>query len=308
MLFGEVVYYHEDARRCAAGIRALTNLGAPLKVLLFIFGCLVLPAIVLAAPVDALVHAELKADESEIAAGQVFHVGVFLKIEPGWHIYWKNPGDSGLATKVTLQLPAGFTSAPVEYPYPTRMVLPGDIANYAYENETMLIIPVTAPKDLVAGSSVSISAKVNWLVCKETCLLGGATVNLTLPIAGLGSPANTELFQQWMEHIPVERDPDHVADVSEQTNLAQGANGLAGTGKISIRWKTEATDIQWFPDPANDVILSDIKISIEKSSTVFSYHVDVPSDPGNFWGIESIVEYTTPGGRRMALAIPGRAK
>ena len=281
---------------------------SPVKVLLFIFGCVALPAIALAGRGDTLVHAELKADQSEIAVGQVFHVGVLLKIEPGWHIYWKNPGDSGLATKVKLQLPTGFTSGPVEYPFPTRLILPGEIVNYAYEDEVMLVIPVTAPKDLVVGTPVAISAKVNWLVCREGCSLGAANVELALPVSTAGTPANSALFQHWMEQIPVAHDPENVADVSNDINLESTASGLAGSSQITIRWKILPTDIQWFPAPPNGVIVSDEKVLSGKNSTVISFHVDVSSDAGNIRGIESVVVYTIPSGRRMALVIPGREK
>lgn len=50
-----------------------------------------------AAPKD-LVKVALLADASSIKAGQPFTVGVKLTIKPDWHVYWKNPGDSGMAT------------------------------------------------------------------------------------------------------------------------------------------------------------------------------------------------------------------
>ena len=43
-------------------------------------------------------------------------VGVLLEVEPGWHVYWMNPGDSGAPTTVSLTLPPGFTAGPVRFP------------------------------------------------------------------------------------------------------------------------------------------------------------------------------------------------
>jgi hypothetical protein len=270
---------------------------------LLILVCLGFPSITFAGRGDVLVHASLHADSSTITAGQVFRVGVLLKIDAGWHIYWKNPGDSGLATTVKLDLPAGFSSGPVEYPFPARIVLPGDIVNYAYENETMLMVPVTAPKDFVAGTPVSISAKVNWLVCKDSCSPGSATVSLRLQ----GASADAELFEQWMARMPVMHDPEHVADVSTATHLKQTGSGLAGSAETTIQWKTLPTDVQWFPGLSPGVIVSDIKISSGKLTTSISYHVDISSDVGNFPGMESVVVYTIPDGSRKGLAIPARA-
>ena len=44
---------------------------------------------------DAPVKASLIADISNIRANRPFTIGVLLEIEPGWHVYWTNPGDSG---------------------------------------------------------------------------------------------------------------------------------------------------------------------------------------------------------------------
>ena len=61
------------------------------------------PAVTAAAaapPGKGLVTATLLADVDSVKAGKTFNLGVLLKIKPGWHVYWKNPGDSGMATKV----------------------------------------------------------------------------------------------------------------------------------------------------------------------------------------------------------------
>src|SRR5678815_3819103 len=74
-----------------------------------------------------LVKAELLADVSAIQPGQPFHVGVLLKIKPQWHVYWKNPGESGVATILDLKLPEGFKASPVQYPVPRQHEDPGGI-------------------------------------------------------------------------------------------------------------------------------------------------------------------------------------
>jgi DsbC/DsbD-like thiol-disulfide interchange protein len=277
-------------------------------ILSFVFAFLLIPAFVQAAVGDRLVQTSVKADVAAIVPSEVFHVGVLLHISPGWHIYWKSPGDSGLATTVKLDLPPGFTAGQVEYPFPTRILLPGDIVNNAYEGETMLIVPVTAPKDLAIGTAVTISAKVKWLVCKEICAPGTATVTLQLPVAAESSPAKPELFGDWARRIPLAHDPEHVVDVSTVRDLKQGASGLAGSAETVIQWRGAVTDIAWFADPPRGVAVSNIVISNEKKTTKISYHVDIAPDAGNNHGVESVVVYTIPGGRRMSLTIPGSGK
>ena len=132
-------------------------------------------------------------------------------------------------------------------------------------------------------------------------------MDTVLPV-GSGAAANGALFEQWTGQIPVEHDPEHVADISTETNLSPAGSGMGGPANITIQWKTVPSDVQWFPLALNGVIVSKINISTAKNTTAISYHVDVSPDAGNIRGIESVVEYTIPSSRRMALVIPSREK
>ena len=56
------------------------------------------------------VKARLVSEMSTIAPGQAFWVALEFNIRDGWHTYWRNPGDSGQATSLKWQLPAGFAA------------------------------------------------------------------------------------------------------------------------------------------------------------------------------------------------------
>lgn len=99
------------------------------------------------------------------------------KIAPGWHIYWTNPGDSGLATKVefTGESQAAFGS--VQLPAPERFESPGGIVGYGYAEHTAFFASRTGPKTTTS----EMTAKLSWLVCKDSCLRGSKTLHLPLP-------------------------------------------------------------------------------------------------------------------------------
>ena len=59
--------------------------------------------------------------------GETVHAVVELRVEEGWHIYWTNPGDSGLPTRLTFPEQTGLDFGPVQYPLPDRFVAPGEI-------------------------------------------------------------------------------------------------------------------------------------------------------------------------------------
>src|SRR5437764_14202728 len=74
----------------------------------------------LAAPMVKTQHveAELVSAQASAQPGHAFTMGLKLRMEPEWHTYWKNPGDSGLPTRIEWQLPAGWKAREIEWPYP----------------------------------------------------------------------------------------------------------------------------------------------------------------------------------------------
>lgn len=116
-----------------------------------------------------------------VQSGKPFCVALRLQMEDGWHTYWKNPGDSGLPTKILWKLPPGFAAGEVQWPYPDTFMLGLDV-NYGYEGEAWLLTEITPPATLKAGASISIAASVKWLACLEECLPGGADMMVRLPV------------------------------------------------------------------------------------------------------------------------------
>jgi thiol:disulfide interchange protein DsbD len=125
---------------------------------------------------------ELISDSREIAPGQTFQLGVRFDMEPEWHIYWKNPGASGLPPELDWQLPDGFEAGEIQWPTPERISLEG-LVSYGFKDVVTLIVPVKAPVDLEPGREVAIGLDLSFLICKEVCLPGDASVDLTL-VAG----------------------------------------------------------------------------------------------------------------------------
>jgi DsbC/DsbD-like thiol-disulfide interchange protein len=148
------------------------------------------------------VQATAVADVASIAPGKPFKIGVEFKIDPGWHIYWINPGDSGLPTRLIPDLPAGYTAGPLEYPTPKRIALPGNIVNYGYEDDVLLTMTITPPATIAAGSSVTIPVRATWLVCKDDCVPGSSDLTVTLPIGDAKPSTDAQLFADWAKRMP----------------------------------------------------------------------------------------------------------
>ncbi len=94
---------------------------------------------------ESHVRARLVADAAFIEPGQPFLLGVELEPDPGWHVYWRNPGGAGLSTGVLYRLPDGFSIGELQWPTPVEFEQPGGIIGYGYEDRVILAAEVTAP-------------------------------------------------------------------------------------------------------------------------------------------------------------------
>jgi thiol:disulfide interchange protein DsbD len=115
------------------------------------------------------------------AREQSLWLGVLLEHAPEWHTYWVNPGDSGLPTKLTWTLPDGVAAQEVAWPHPERFELSG-LYNFGYQDRQLLPIELLVSSSY-AAAHVPIELKIDWLVCKEECIPGSATLALSVALA-----------------------------------------------------------------------------------------------------------------------------
>ena len=143
--------------------------------------------------------AELVAERSAVQPGGSLQIGLRLQHIPQWHTYWRNPGDSGLPTRIEWQLPAGATVGEIEWPAPKRLPI-GPLVNYGYEGELLLPLSFTAPANARPGSDLRLRAKADWLVCHDVCIPESATLELLLPVVAAdvtpGATAWTAQFER----------------------------------------------------------------------------------------------------------------
>ena len=130
-------------------------------------------------------EAELVAARDAAEPGQTLLVALRLKAQPGWHTYWRNPGDSGQPTSIDWQLPPGFAAGAMRWPVPQRLPI-GPLVNYGYEGEVLLASEIRVPAG--AQGTLRLAARARWLVCNpEHCIPEQGEFSLALP-AGRGAP------------------------------------------------------------------------------------------------------------------------
>ena len=137
------------------------------------------------------VSVTLLSEYTQIANGQKFKVFLKMNMEPGWHTYYKDPGDSGMPTEISWELPVGFTASEIEWPKPTRFENTG-IVSYGYKNNLYLTTTLQAPEKFDIKKPILIKATINWLACNEICIPGEANLELNLT-TGNDSLINSKL-------------------------------------------------------------------------------------------------------------------
>src|SRR3954471_9184450 len=148
------------------------------------------------------VHARLVAEDKGVAPGGTVTVALEEKIAPGWHTYWKNPGDAGAPTEIEWTLPPGWKAGAIQWPRPKRLPV-GPLMDYGYEGTPWLLIPLTAPAAAAPGA-VTIKAKASWLVCEKICIPEYTTLTLNLNVgAGGHDPAVAKDFATARALLPV---------------------------------------------------------------------------------------------------------
>jgi DsbC/DsbD-like thiol-disulfide interchange protein len=190
-------------------------------------------AALLASPADATRGPEHRSPEGSVRlvsawttapAGGDPRLGVAFDLAPGWHVYWKNPGDAGYPPGLRWAEGAPIEGGELLYPAPARYELPGGLVAFGYEGR--MIYPVDATHRAAAPPSATGSAELratlDYLVCADACVPYSVDLALELP---LGTPAEDPAvaaeLAAWRERLP--------APASElgavEARLSRGAEG-----------------------------------------------------------------------------------
>ena len=201
---------------------------------------------------------DLVAEPTPIISGKTVTLALRFNPVPGWHIYWKNPGDSGLPPSVTWKLPPGWTAGPLQFPFPEKILLP-PLVSYGYEQETLLLTTFTIPEYEKIPSSFPVEADIEWLVCKETCLPGKAHLNLTLSTQPKPNIDLQGLFDDVRKDLPTSLPHIFISAKTEGADL-----------QLIVEPKTQVGSLNFFPEgdfldefkPSKTEVLSSGKLQL----------------------------------------------
>ena len=252
---------------------------------------------------------QLLLSANPVRPGDTIWAGVDLKMDPGWHTYWKNSGDSGIPTQIKWQLPPGVTAGEIHWPLPKKLP-PVEVTTYGYEGETMLLVPLTLASNLNPGP-FTLSANVSWLECQDQCIPGSATVTAQLTV---GSETETSpddaAIESWGKKVPQTNNYPFLA-WWEKSTTNDTRPLVIGSGKEDTAKTIPYDSVDFFPDAYDNFevqpeteIISKTSDDISLRKLVKKYSGDWPKEIS---GVIVIQDGTDRYGTDVTLPIADQA-
>ena len=117
-------------------------------------------------------------------SASAIEAGLEIRLAPGWHTYWRSPGDAGIPPSIDWAGSDNLAHAEIAWPAPQRWSLQG-FETAGYENHVVLPIALTLAQP---GRPVVLHAAVDYAACANICVPYSAKLELSLP-AGAATPA-----------------------------------------------------------------------------------------------------------------------
>ena len=138
----------------------------------------------------------LVTDMDAVPASGIFRVGLRIAPAPGWHVYWRNPGDAGAPPRFEVSPVAQMGD--IAWPVPER-IADGPTMSFGYTRTVLLgrVVRV-AP----GASPLVLSASASWLICEKICVPEQASFSLTLPRGTAARSADAASFDVEAARVP----------------------------------------------------------------------------------------------------------
>lgn len=148
--------------------------------------------------------------------------GIHLELEPGWHTYWRYPGDSGLPPRFDWSASRNLKEARVLWPAPIRFSDPSG-TSIGYKKEVVFPVAVEPAR---AGEPVELDLAIEYAVCKDICIPVEAALKLILPAREEADGDASALLARYVSRVPRE--------------AGAGAEGRPSVSKARARLSGEA--------------------------------------------------------------------
>lgn len=255
-------------------------------------------------------HAEVEliVPKQGVRPGETLPVGVKFTMEPGWHIYWTNPGDSGDPPVFSWNLPGGGASGIMrggeweatdpEFPTPIAWTDPGGLQGYGYAGEVIFPATLTVPASTTPGQEVEVTLAANYLICRDVCLPEQATASVKLSVSPDASETDSEAEKALEEARAAVPEESRSAEMTADGDRVE----------LTVPMPADAKNVGFFPDPPRGLAVEDIEVTARENEATISLKLRTMAGAKVEEEVfPAVVGYDTADGRRgveISVAVP----
>lgn len=100
-----------------------------------------------------------------------------LEMKPDWHIYWRMPGDGGLAPSLGKGESQNLKDVTIQWPTPLRFAFEG-LYGFGYKDAALLPLTITPEEP---GAPLQLALKADIMVCNAICVPQKLDLTLDIP-------------------------------------------------------------------------------------------------------------------------------
>jgi DsbC/DsbD-like thiol-disulfide interchange protein len=168
----------------------------------------------------------------KLANGQTAAV-VRFEIANGWHMYWKNPGESGAPPLAQLRAKDGWTLSEPIFPRPS-IIKTVDDTEFIYDTSWEWLLPIQGSAGATAPAC---SFDLSWMTCKDHCEIGRARVEFAAATGEIPAAGDARLGRS----LPT-TGATATFNSKDQTIAISGSTSSAASKSIAV------TTAQFIPD------------------------------------------------------------
>lgn len=158
-----------------------------------------------------------------------YRAGLEFSLDPGWHTYWRFPGEAGIPPQIDLSMSTNVASAEVKYPTPGRYH-DGFSTSIVYHDAVVLPI-IVKPENPEKG--VTLSASIFFGICKDICVPGDAAFEMQLAPDARVDKLSETLIDRDLALVPQVADADNSEVLSISGEAGEKAPLLIITAQVS---------------------------------------------------------------------------
>src|SRR3954449_11348489 len=122
-------------------------------------------------------------------SGAVLLGGIAFQLQPGWHTYWRSPGDSGVPPRFDFSKSENVEAVTILWPAPTKFDDGARGHSLGYHDQTVLPLRIVTKN---ADKPVTLRAEISYAVCEKICIPVDAKAEL--PFTSVASTEDSTLF------------------------------------------------------------------------------------------------------------------